>query len=105
MGFARLVFTMFGRENLEDWREVLPQVVHIHGKFYDVDDDLTSPSIDYEGVMRVFSELDHQVSMSSEWEGHAYLDADEQDAFDMVARHHAMCSRFLGADAARLGLS
>src|SRR5207237_670512 len=46
VGFARLVFTMFGRENLEDWREVLPQVVHIHGKFYDVDvdDDLVSPS-------------------------------------------------------------
>jgi len=97
VGFARLVFTMFGREDLEDWREVLPQVVHIHGKFYDVDDDLTSPSIDYEGIMRVFSELDHQVSMSSEWEGHAYLDADEQDAFEMVARHHAMCSRFLGS--------
>ena len=99
VGFSRLVFTMFGRENLEDWREVLPQVVHIHGKFYDVDDDLTSPSIDYEGIMRVFSELDHQVSMSSEWEGHAYLDADEQDAFDMVARHHAMCRRFLGSEA------
>jgi hypothetical protein len=98
VGFARLVFTMFGREDLEDWREVLPQVVHIHGKFYDVDDDLTSPSIDYEGVMRVFRELDHPVSMSSEWEGHAYLDAHEQDAFEMVARHHAMCSRFLGAD-------
>jgi hypothetical protein len=99
VGFARLVFTMFGREDLEDWRELLPQVVHVHGKFYDVDDDLVSPSIDYEGVMRVFSELDHPVSMSTEWEGHAYLDADEQDAFDMVERHHAMCRRFLGADA------
>jgi len=98
VGFARLVFTMFGRENLEDWREVLPQVVHIHGKFYDVDDDLTSPSIDYEGIMKVFSDLDRTVSMSSEWEGHAYLDADEESAFDMVAKHHAMCSRFLGQD-------
>ena len=98
VGFARLVFTMFGRENLEDWREVLPQVVHIHGKFYDVDDDLTSPSIDYEGIMKVFSDLDRTVSMSSEWEGHAYLDADEESAFDMVAKHHAMCSRFLGQE-------
>ncbi|WP_027862089.1 sugar phosphate isomerase/epimerase [Marmoricola sp. URHB0036] len=96
VGFARLVFTMFGRENLEDWREILPQVVHIHGKFYDVDENLESPSIDYEGIMRVFSELDHPVSMSTEWEGHAYLDADEQDAFDMVAQHHAMCRKFLG---------
>jgi hypothetical protein len=37
--------------------------------------------------------------MSTEWEGHAYLDADEQNAFDMVAKHHAMCRRFLGSEA------
>jgi hypothetical protein len=88
---ARLVFTMFGRESLEDWREILPQVVHIHGKFYDVDDDGTSPSIDYGRILPIFAETSRPISMSSEWEGHAYLDADEQDAFEMVARHHDMC--------------
>jgi hypothetical protein len=92
---ARLVFTMFGRENLEDWREIVPQVVHIHGKFYDVDDDGTSPSIDYERILRIFAEAPQAITMSSEWEGHAYLDAEEQDAFEMVARHHDMCRRFL----------
>ncbi|HEY7273884.1 MAG TPA: TIM barrel protein [Actinoplanes sp.] len=96
---ARLVFTMFGRENLEDWREILPQVVHIHGKFYDVDDDLTSPSVDYARILRIFAEAPQPITMSSEWEGHAYLDAEEQDAFEMVARHHAMCRRFLNGDA------
>jgi hypothetical protein len=95
VGQATLVFTMFGRENPEDWREVLPQVRHIHGKFYDVSDDLTSPSIDYATLMKIFGDSDRTFSMSSEWEGHAYLDADEQDAFDIVARHHEMCSRFL----------
>ena len=94
---ARLVFTMFGRENVEDWREILPQVVHVHGKFYDVDDDLTSPSIDYARILRIFAEAPQPITMSSEWEGHAYLDADEQDAFDMVARHHEMCRRMIGA--------
>lgn len=96
VGFARLVFTMFGREDVEGWREVLHQVVHIHGKFYDVDPvTLESPSIDYGAIIGVFSELDRTVSMSTEWEGHAFLDVDEQDAFEMVARHHAMCRRFL----------
>lgn len=95
---ARLVFTMFGREEPEGWADVLPYVVHIHGKFYDVDDDLVSPSIDYERVLEVFKGLDHTVSMSSEWEGHAYLDIADQSAFDIVEKHHAMCSRFLGAD-------
>lgn len=94
---AILVFTMFGREDPEDWQDLLPQVRHIHGKFYDVDDDLTSPSIDYEVLMRLFGEADAVFSMSSEWEGHAYLDAHEQDAFDIVARHHRMCRRFLEA--------
>ena len=97
---ARLVFTMFGRENLGDWREILPQVVHIHGKFYDVDDDLTSPSIDYERILRIFAEAPQPITMSSEWEGHAYLDAEEQDAFEIVARHHEMCRRMLGSGAA-----
>ena len=96
VGQARLVFTMFGRENLEDWREVLPQVRHVHGKFYDVDDDLTSPSIDYQAVLDVFAETDREITMSSEWEGHAYLDVEDQDAFEMVARHHAMCRRMMG---------
>lgn len=92
---AMLVFTMFGRENPEDWRDVLPQVRHIHGKFYDVDDNLVSPSIDYESLMKIFGEARESFTMSSEWEGHAYLDADEQDAFDIVARHHEMCRKFL----------
>lgn len=92
---AMLIFTMFGRENPEDWREVLPQVRHIHGKFYDVDDDLVSPSIDYELLMNIFGAQDRTYTMSSEWEGHAYLDMEEQDAFDIVEKHHAMCSKFL----------
>jgi hypothetical protein len=98
VGQARLVFTMFGRENLQDWREVLPQVVHMHGKFYDVDDDLASPSIDYQSILDVFAEADRDITMSSEWEGHAYLDLDDQDAFDIVAKHHAMCRRMMGSD-------
>lgn len=92
---ARLVFTMFGREDLAGWAEIMPQVRHVHGKFYDVDDDLSSPSIDYEALMHLFAQAPHDITMSTEWEGHAYLDADEQDAFEMVAKHHAMCRRFL----------
>lgn len=87
---ARLIFTMFGREDPQGWREILPQVVHIHGKFYDVDDDLTSPSIDYKAILAVFAEADRDITMSTEWEGHAYLDIEDQDAFEIVARHHAM---------------
>ncbi|TXS91872.1 TIM barrel protein [Parahaliea maris] len=92
---ARLIFTMFGRENLADWEELLPRTVHIHGKYYDIDETGNSPSIDYAGLMRIFSTTERNLTMSSEWEGHAYLDMTEQDAFGMVEKHHAMCRRFL----------
>ena len=95
IGEATLVFTMFGREDFAGWSEVLHQVRHIHGKFYDVDDDLVSPSIDYQGLMELFGGAEQVFTMSSEWEGHAYLDMDEQDAFEMIERHHAMCRKFL----------
>ena len=95
VGEATLVFTMFGREKPEDWRELLPYVRHIHGKFYDVDENLESPSIDYDTLMKVFGDAAATFTMSTEWEGHAYLDMHEQDAFEIVARHHAMCRNFL----------
>ena len=43
--------------------------------------------------------FDAAMTMSSEWEGHAYLDLEDQDAFDLVSRHQAMCRRFLAASA------
>jgi hypothetical protein len=92
---AMLVFTMFGRENPRDWAEVLPQVRHIHAKFYDVNEELVSPSMDYETLMGVFGPAQREFTMSSEWEGHAYLDLEDQDAFEIVARHQAMCRKFL----------
>lgn len=92
---ALLIFTMFGRENPKDWADLLPQVRHIHGKFYDVDQDLLSPSIDYETLMRIFGGSKQNFTMSTEWEGHAYLDIEDQDAFDIVEAHHAMCRKFL----------
>ncbi len=87
---ARLVFTMFGRESAEDWREILPLVRHIHGKFYEIENG-ESPSIDYEKIIRVFSAANHTMTMSSEWEAHAFMDVNEQSAFDIVRQHHDMC--------------
>lgn len=92
---AMMVYGMFGRQNPDDWREILPQVRHIHGKFYDIEGDLTSPSMDYGKFMDIFANAGAPISMSTEWEGHAYADLDEVDAFDYVAKHQAMCRQFL----------
>lgn len=93
---AKLIFTMFGREKPEDWADILDRTVHIHGKFYEVNEDCSeSPSIDYERILAVYANCGRTISMSSEWEGHAFWDADEQCAFEMVARHHTMCQSML----------
>ncbi len=93
---ARLIFTMFGRQKPEDWKELLDRTVHIHGKFYEVNEDNTdSPSIDYAAILKVFAQADREISMSSEWEGHAFWDADEVSAFDMVEKHHKMCRHII----------
>jgi hypothetical protein len=93
---AKLIFTMFGREKEEDWAELLDRTVHIHGKFYEVTEDCShSPSIDYERILAVFAKADRTISLSSEWEGHAFWDSNEECAFEMVRRHHVMCQSML----------
>jgi hypothetical protein len=93
---AKLIFTMFGRQTPESWAELLPRTVHIHGKFYEVNEACTeSASIDYAAILKVFANAGKNISMSSEWEGHAFLDMEEQCAFDMVERHHKMCRHMI----------
>ena len=95
---AKLIFTMFGRQSPESWAELLPRTVHIHGKFYEVDEECSeSASIDYAAILKVFANAGKTISLSSEWEGHAFLDMEEQCAFEMVERHHKMCKKMLSS--------
>lgn len=75
------------------WREIMPQVIHIHGKFYDFDSEGNECAIPYDELLRLFVEDGYNGFMSSEWEGHMYSSA---SAFDLVAKHHALCRRILG---------
>lgn len=74
------------------WDELLPQVIHVHGKFYDVDDSGIEQSIPYEDILPRFKAAGYEGFMSSEWEGHMY---DAADGFDHVVRHQAMAKRIL----------
>lgn len=69
---ARLIFTMFGCESVEDWSEITDQVVHIHGKVYEVV-ERTSPSIDHERLVAICGAAGLTCSMSTEFEGHAFV--------------------------------
>jgi hypothetical protein len=84
---------MFCKQPAEQWKEVMPRVVHIHGKFYGFDENGDEPSVDYAALMRVFCDGGYEGSMSSEWEGHAYTD--EFSGFEMVKQHQALCRKLL----------
>lgn len=89
-----VMFNILSPGTAEMWKEIMPQVVHVHGKFYDFDDAGNETSIDYGKLLPVFHEGGYTGVMSSEWEGHLYMRG--VDAFDMVAKHQALARRILG---------
>ena len=92
-----LVFTMFGRENPRDWAEVLPQVRHIHAKFYGMLPEYTEYSIPYEEIIPVLIEGGYQGYLSSEYEGNRHIqDVFEVDSVEQVRRQQEMFKRLLG---------
>lgn len=96
--FVSLAFFILSNADAKSWAELVDRTVHIHGKFYGVDDDGREEAIDYETILPIFARGGYTGSICSEWEGHAYSTA---DAFEQVERHQAMCNRILGTVAAQ----
>ena len=85
-----VMFSILSSHPPASWLEIMPQIIHVHAKFYDVDDQGVEQAIPYEEILPVFVRGGFRGSMSSEWEGHMYSN---DDGFDQVQRHHAMCRR------------
>jgi sugar phosphate isomerase/epimerase len=93
LGKLNMVLTMHGRMDPRRWEELMPQVVHVHGKFYGIDDQGNEPSIDHETIMDLLVRAGYTGYISSEWEGHAYTDA--VSGYDVCRAHHDLCHRLL----------
>jgi hypothetical protein len=91
--FARLAFNMHGRVDPKQWSDIMPRIVHVHAKFYDIDDDGNEPAIDYPALVREFVNGGYSGFMSSEWEGHAFADLGEADPIDLIHKQHALIRR------------
>jgi sugar phosphate isomerase/epimerase len=83
-------------EDPADLVDLLPYVVHVHAKFWDMTDDLTDPHVPYDDVVKALVDGGYAGSLSSEYEGarDLYL------ASDMVRRQQAMLRRLVPAQAA-----
>lgn len=87
---ACLAFFILSNHDPKSWAALVDRTIHIHGKFYGVNEDLVEEAIDYDTILPLFKDGGFTGTMVSEWEGHAY---DARDAFEQVRRHQAMARR------------
>lgn len=72
----------------------MPEILHIHAKYYDIDETGEEPAIDYGALVHEFLKGGNTGYWSSEWEGHAFADLGEVDPIAMVCRQHDLIARF-----------
>jgi sugar phosphate isomerase/epimerase len=87
-----VMFAILSPQDPRAWLAVMPQVIHVHCKFYDFDAAGLEPAIPYEQLLPVFVEGGYAGWMSAEWEGHMY---NQDSGFEAVQTFHAMARRIL----------
>lgn len=77
-------------------RDLMPRVIGFHGKFWNMLEDLTEESVDYETPIKVICESDFRGYINSEYEGSRHIqDIEEVQAVEQVRRHHAMMRNYI----------
>lgn len=92
---VNLAFFILANNDPNSWAELVDRTIHIHGKFYGVNDAGVEEAIPYQTILPLFRDGGFTGTIVSEWEGHAYCEA---DAFEQVRRHQAMCRRILAGE-------
>jgi hypothetical protein len=93
IGEARGGFFRFGRQEPQAWLALVPQIVYAHAKFWELDDTGTDPTVRTAELLWMLDKAEYGGFVCSEWGGSAWVDADEIDAFELMRRHHELCTR------------
>ncbi|HVB33467.1 MAG TPA: TIM barrel protein [Patescibacteria group bacterium] len=81
----------------KELQQIMPYIYNIHGKFYEMTEELTEYSIPYEEVVPVLMAGGYDGYINSEYEGQRWTqDATETDSCEEIRRHHVMLKRILG---------
>jgi hypothetical protein len=87
-GLAVYAVGIFGHQDPEAWREIAPQILHVHGKFFGFDESGDEPSVPNDQLLGLLLDVGYSGYISSEWEGWHWDSS--PDPFDMVAAHHRL---------------
>ncbi len=81
-------------------RDISDVIVHIHGKFYRMDENCQETAINYEEPIKVLKDIGWGGYICSEFEGqrayHSQNCAYEEDEIEQVRRHHVMMKQYIG---------
>lgn len=97
---------LLSRTNAEDLKDIMPYIVSIHGKFYNMSEVPGKPgtyqdiSMDYEGPIQFLKDNGYEGYINSEYEGQRrFQDRGIEDLIsevDQVRRHQEMLKRLIG---------
>jgi sugar phosphate isomerase/epimerase len=77
--------------------DYMHRIHNIHGKFYQMDEDLVEPSIPYDEIVRVLKQGGYKGYICSEYEGNRWIeDAHEVDSVEQVRRQQEMLKGLIG---------
>lgn len=76
----------------------MDRIHNIHGKFYEVTQDLVEPSIPYDEIVKVLTKGGYNGYICSEYEGNRWIeDAEEVDSVTQVTRQQKMLESLINA--------
>jgi hypothetical protein len=91
---------MHGHIPVSEWADIMPRILHVHAKFFDIDESGEEPAMNYGALVHEFMAGGYRGYWSSEWEGHAFADLGDVDPIALVRRQHdliALCATRAGA--------
>lgn len=77
--------------------DFMPRIHNIHGKFYEMNEDLVEPSIPYDKIVAALDQGGYAGHICSEYEGNRWIeDVETVDSVEQVRRHQTMLARLIG---------
>lgn len=77
--------------------DFMPRIHNVHGKFYEMTEDLVEPSIPYDEIVRVLKQGGYTGYICSEYEGNRWIeDFQEPDSVEQVRRQQEMLKALIG---------